>query len=221
MREAGEQPMGPSLRGLFPILVVDVACPYLAYRLLTQYVPGISTTVALGLAGVFPAGGSVASLARRRRLDIIGAIVLTGIVVSIAAVLLGGDPKIVLIRESFVTGALGIVCLVSLLFQRPLLFYIGREFSTGNDPTRIAAFNDLWRFAGARHAFRLMTVVWGIGWVGEFLLRVLLVLTLTVGQVLIVSPIILHGITAALIVWTIYYARAARRRGEALRRAVG
>jgi hypothetical protein len=57
--------------------------------------------------------------------------------------------------------------------------------------------------------------------VGEFLLRVLLVFKLTVGQVLIVSPIILHGITAALIVWTIYYARAARRRGEELRRAAG
>ena len=103
MREPGEQ-SGPSLRGLFPILVVDVACPYLAYRLLTQYIPGIFTTIALGLAGVFPAGGSVASLARRRRLDIIGAIVLIGIVVSIAAVLLGEDPKIVLIREPFVTG---------------------------------------------------------------------------------------------------------------------
>ena len=126
-----------------------------------------------------------------------------------------------LIRESFVTGALGIVCLVSFLFPRPLLFYIGREFSTGNDPTRIAGFNDLWRSAGARYAFRLMTVVWGIGWVSEFLLRVLLVLTLTVGQVLIVSPIILQGITAALIVWTISYARAARRRGEELRRAAG
>jgi hypothetical protein len=125
------------------ILAVDVACPYLAYRLLTQYLPGISTAAALGLAGVFPAAGNVASLARRRRIDIIGAIVLTGIIVSIFAVLLGGDPKIVLVRESFVTGALGVVCLLSLLFPRPLLFYIGREFSTGDDPVRIAAFNDL------------------------------------------------------------------------------
>ena len=57
MREAGEQP-GPSLRGLLPILVVDVACPYLAYQLLTQYVPGISTTIALGLAGVFRREGA-------------------------------------------------------------------------------------------------------------------------------------------------------------------
>jgi hypothetical protein len=125
MREAGEQPIGPSLRGLLPILVVDVACPYLAYRLLTQYVPGISTIIALGLAGVFPAGGSVASLVRR--LDFIGAIVLSGIVVSIVAVLLGGNPKIVLIRESFVTGALGIVCLVSPIILQGITAALDRQ----------------------------------------------------------------------------------------------
>ena len=190
MREAGEQPMGPSLRGLLPILVVDVACPYLAYRLLTQYVPGISTTIALGLAGVFPAAGSVVSL--QDRVD--------------QRVLRHGCPRHRVPRLVPVPAA-------ALVLHRPGVL--------NGDPARIAAFNDLWRSAGARYAFRLMTVVWGIGWVSEFLLRVLLVLTLTVGQVLIVSPIILQGIPAALIVWTISYARAARRRGEELRRAAG
>jgi hypothetical protein len=64
-----------------------------------------------------------------------------------------------------------------------------------------------------------MTVVWGLGWLGEFLLKIVLVLTLTIPQVLVVGPIESNGITIALIVWTIRYANESRRRGEEAQRA--
>ena len=167
----------------------------------------------LGLSAIFPTVNGLVTIVRRRHLDIVGAIVLVGIVVSIGATLVGGDPKMLLIRESFVTGALGIVCLTSFFWPRPLMFYIGRQFSVGEDPIKIAEFNALWQSRGARHTFRVMTAVWAIGWLGEFALRCVMVWTLSIREVLAVSPFVFNGITMGLIAWTISYARRRRQRG--------
>jgi hypothetical protein len=200
-----------------PSLVIDGLLPFLTYMLLTSYVPRLSQVIALGLSATFPTIYGLVTIARRRHLDIVGAVVLVGIAVSILATLVGGDPKLLLIRESFVTGALGIVCLTSLVWPRPLMFYIGRQFSAGEDPARIAEFNALWQYPGARRTFRVMTIVWAVGWMSEFMLRVVMVLTLSIPEVLAISPFVFNGITIGLIAWSIAYARHQRQRGAEAR----
>jgi hypothetical protein len=207
----------PSIRGAFPSLVIDGLLPFLTYLLLTSYVPHLSQVIALGLSATFPTVNGLLTIVRRRHLDIIGAVVLTGIAFSILATLVGGDPKLLLIRESFVTGALGIVCLTSLVWPRPLMFYIGRQFSVGEDPAKIAEFNALWQYPRARHTFRVMTIVWAIGWISEFALRVVMVWTLSIPEVLAISPLVFNGITIGLIAWTIAYGRRQRQRGAEAR----
>ncbi|HEV2440296.1 MAG TPA: VC0807 family protein [bacterium] len=210
---------GLGLRNLLPVLVLDIACPYVAYHFLRQQVPRMSPSLALLLSGVFPVLNNVRSLVRGRTLDIIGVVILVGIVVGAASAFVTGDPKLLLIRESFVTGALAVVCLASLVWPRPLLFFIGRDFSAGHDPARVAEFNAMWERPGAQRVFRVMTVVWGLGWLAEFALKIVLVLVLTIPQVLVVGPIESNGITIALILWTIRYANESRRRGEEAQRA--
>ena len=208
---------GPSLRSVLPSLAIDGLCPFLTYALLTSYVPGVSQVVALGLGAIFPAANGIVSIVRRRHLDIIGAVVLIGITVAIVATLMGGDPKLLLIRESFVTGALGIVCLLSLLWPRPLMFYVGRQFTAGEDPARLQEFNALWQYPGARRTFTVLTVVWAIGWMGEFALRVVMVWTLSIPAVLAISPFVFNGITLGLIAWTIAHVRRRQQRNQAAR----
>ena len=208
---------GPSIRSVFPSLVIDGLLPFLTYVLLTSYVPRLSQVIALGLSATFPTVYGLVTIVRRRHLDIIGAVVLIGIVVSIVATLVGGDPKLLLIRESFVTGALGVVCLTSLVWSRPLMFYIGRQFSAGEDPAKIAEFNALWQYPMARHTFRVMTIVWAIGWMSEFALRVVMVWTLSIPEVLAISPFVFNGLTIGLIAWSFAYARRQRQRGTEAR----
>jgi hypothetical protein len=152
------------------------------------------------------------SIVRQRTLDLIAALALVGIAVSMLAVLLGGDPKLLLIRESFITGALSIACFVSLLFPRPLMFYFGRYFSTANDPARSAQYNGLWQYPYFRFVNRVITVVWGVAYTGEFILRVILVYTVPPAVVLAVSPLMQGGITILTLAWTFAYARRAARR---------
>jgi hypothetical protein len=122
-----------------------------------------------------------------------------------------------LIRESFFTGGYGAVCLLSLLFPRPLMFVIGRHFVAGNDPVRAAQYNASWQFPDVRASMRLITLVWGIGLLGEFVIRLVLIYTLSTAQVLAYSSIILFIITVLLIAWTVRYG-VSRSRKAALRR---
>jgi hypothetical protein len=50
---AGRSREGLGLRSLLPILVLDIACPYLAYHYLRQRLPRISPSQALLLPGSF------------------------------------------------------------------------------------------------------------------------------------------------------------------------
>jgi hypothetical protein len=100
------------------------------------------------------------------------------------------------------------------------LFYIGRQFSAGEDPAKVVEFNALWQHPRARHTFRVMTIVWAIAWMGESALRVAMVWTLSIPEVLAISPFVFNGITIGLIAWTIAYARRQRQReAEARARA--
>ena len=170
--------------------------------------------MALGAGAVFPAAKGVIDITRRKHVDIIGAIVLVGIGVSVVSVLVSASPRLFLIRESFVTGAVGLLALTSFLWKRPMLFYVGRQFSTGNDAGAVAHFNGLWAHPEARRTFRLLTAVWALGWLGEFGLRVVMVLTLSVPKVLLLSPFVFNGITFGLIAWTLAYVQRQQRRHQ-------
>ena len=200
---------GFSLRSVLPMLFFDGLCPYLSYVLLKAWVPGIPEVTALSIGAIFPAAYGIFEIARRGRIDIMGSVVLIGIAVSIAATFVGGDPKLLLIRESLVTGALGVVCLSSLLWPRPLMFYVGRQF-TAHDKAQIEEFNASWQYPAARRLFRVLTIVWGLGWVGEFVLRVVMVGTLSIEQVLAISPFVFNGIFIALITWNVAYVKRAQ-----------
>jgi hypothetical protein len=206
-----------SVRSVVPTLLVDGVCPWLAYVLLMRFVPSMSQLMALGVGAVFPMVRGIIEVSHRRRVDIIGLIVLIGVAVSVVGLALGSSPRLLLIRESFVTGALGLVALSSFAWPRPLLFYIGRQFSAGDDSAVRERFDALWERPTARRSFRVITLVWCVGWLAEFSLRVLMVLTLSIPQVLAASPLVFNGITIGLIVWTLAYAERQRRSGERFR----
>lgn len=160
---------------------------------------------------------SIVGVIRRKRIDLLSGIVLISIVISIVTIALGGSPKVYLVRESFFTAAFGLVYLVSLLFPRPLAFYFARYFATGNHPENIAWFDSLWHYQQFRHTMRVITVVWGVGFLLEAVIRTYMVITLSTAQFLIISPFVLYGIIGILIIWMFLYSRQGRKRGEELR----
>lgn len=208
------EPGPPSVRAMLPSAVGGGVVPFVVYTLVRHRVG--SDAEALMIAGAFPAAWVVVEWARRRRLDPIGMIVLFGFVVGVVtSVSLGGNAFVLKVRDSAFTFLFGLACLASLWWRRPLMFFIGRALSAGDDPIRVAAFDALYEFDDGPRTFRSITALWGVGFVVEAGLRVLLAVALPTATFLAVSPVLLGGVTAGMFVVTLKVSRAAIRRGRA------
>ncbi len=198
-------------------LAVNLLLPWLAYRLAA---PHWGETGGLIASAVPPIIWSLVELARFRRVDALSVIVLAGIVLSICAMALGGSPRMLLLRESLVSGAIGVAFLLSLPLRRPLIFYLARATvarEQANGAARITALiNERPAFAAA---LRLMTAVWGVGLTGETLLRSWMAWTWPIERFLVVSPFIGYGIYGALLTWTLWYRKVLRERAGAAAQA--
>jgi intracellular septation protein A len=201
---------GFSFKQMLPTLVIDVAMPIVAFNLLTSY--GVSTLWALVAGGLFPAINNLRVWARSRRLEPLGIIVMTFLVIGTAASLISGSVFFALIKDSFLTATFGFICLGSLLAERPLMFYINRQFVAGEDSVRLAWWNGLWQYPNFRAAQRVVTAVWGIAYLVEAFLRVGFALVLRPAQVVALSPVMAFGVLIVLIVWTRRYMLALRER---------
>lgn len=204
--------MGTALAWLQTI-VFDVAGPILLYAGLTGN--GVGEVPALVCSGAVPALSLLLTYLRERRLDEIGMIVLILLAVSVVAALLFSDPRALLVKDSAVTGLMGLVFLGSLLAPRPLTFYFGRKFATGGNPDRIAWWNGLWRFEGFRHTQRVLAVAWGVTLLAEAVLRVVLAFVLPVAAMVAVNAVLPFVVIAALITGTILYGKRAQARAGA------
>jgi hypothetical protein len=194
------------IRSLARDIALNAAIPLGCYFVMRRLFSSSELT-ALLVATIFPVFQSGYDVVRKREIDPVAVLVLLGLATGIAAVLIGGDPHLLLIRESFFTGAFGIACLASLTFQRPIMFYFARYFMAGGNPQRRKEIDDRWRYPAVRRAHRVVTLVWGIVFAGEFVARTLLVYTVPAPVVLGVSPIIFGMATILLILWTFRYAR--------------
>jgi hypothetical protein len=203
-------PSRPPILALGWDIVLNATIPLATYFLAKRVLAATEFT-ALVLATVFPTLKSGYDVIRHREVNPVTVLVLLGIVTSILAVFLGGDSRMLLIRESFFTGAFGIACLISLAFPRPLMFYFGRYFMAGKDAEKRRAFEGALANPEGRRAHRVVTTVWGLVYAGEFVARVILVYQASAAIVLAVSPIVMSAATIATITWTFSYAGRVRR----------
>jgi hypothetical protein len=196
--------------GLVVELAVNFVLPWLAYRLA---LPHLGETGALIASAGPPIVWSLIELARFRRVDALSVMVLAGIVLSVAAIALGGSPRVLLLRESLVSGAIGVVFLLSLPMRRPLLFYLARATVAREMAGGAAHFEVLWRERpGLASSMRLMALVWGAGLTCETALRAWMALTWPIERFLVVSPFIGYGIYGGLTLWTLWYRKTMHNR---------
>lgn len=206
--------MTPSLRELLPKAIVAGVLPFAGYTVLRPHVHSDAT--ALAAVMVFPLGDIVVERLRRGRFEPIGLIALTGIALGlIGAVAFHGSALLLKLRESVITGAFGVVCIGSLATRRPAMFYMGRVFATGGDPKAVEEFNAIWLRPGAARRFKMVTAVWGLGLIGEAVLRTVFAYVLPTGTFLAVTPVLGWGVIALLIAYSVRQRRAGESQAAA------
>src|SRR5580658_3603217 len=112
-------------------VAVNGVLPFVIYTLTD---PQLGDVGALIASSAPPILWSAIEFARHRRVDALSILVLSGIVFSLLALLGGGGARFLQLRENLVTGAIGLVFLISLAVRRPLIFYLARATMLRNSP---------------------------------------------------------------------------------------
>jgi hypothetical protein len=213
-RDGGNAPAnGGRIRSIALIAIVDVGAPLAAYSLLRS--AGMPAVTALVLSGVFPALGVTIGVIRNRRLDVVGALVLAGIVVGAILGLVSHSARLVLAEGSVGTAVFGVACLGSLRARDPLMFGLALEF-TGPDTARGREMTRLWQYEGYRRVFRVITVVWGTGFLLEAVVRIVIAYNTSTGTALASSKVTPFVWLAVLSAWTVAYGAHQKKKGERL-----
>ncbi|UUU42104.1 VC0807 family protein [Streptomyces sp. NBC_00162] len=193
---------------------LNVVAPIITYNTLTED-HAWSEFSALLLSSAWPVLDSAISLAWRRKLDEFAVVTLVFLVITAVVSLVGAhSARALLIKDSAVTGLFGLLCLATLAAARPLMFYFGRKFATDGTPESTAWWNGLWQYEGFRTTMRRMTLVWGVAYVVEALVRIALTYTLDTKTMVTLSPIMIYAVLGALGVWTALYGKRSQAEGE-------
>ncbi|MFI9718898.1 VC0807 family protein [Streptomyces sp. NPDC052396] len=152
---------------------------------------GVSQWLALLLGSLLAAPWLVHGMVKRRRLEAMPLFTLSLMVVGALMTLVTGSPRVLLIRDSWLFGMVGLWVLGTLRTQRPFVMVMARPMviaKAGEEgwrtmETRWATEPDF------RHKVRVLSAVWGVAMTGDALVRVVLAVTLPVGSVPLVSTL--------------------------------
>ena len=200
------------------ILVFDLGGPLLAYTLLRS--GGMSTVAALIISGIFPALGIAIGALVDRRLDIIGVVVLAGLVVGTVAGLVSNNARLYLVEGAVPSLVFALACLVSLRSSKPLIYRFAVEL-LGPDTPKGRDGVGAWRYPGFRRAFQVITAAWGAAYLVEVAARLAVVETTSTGIALLFSRLIPYIFAFALSLWTLVYGEHEKKKAEQLAAAVG
>ncbi|MES2055960.1 MAG: VC0807 family protein [Pseudomonadota bacterium] len=196
--------------------LVNFILPFAIYHYLEAPLGAVRALLA---SSVPPILWSLVEFARHRRVDALSLLVVSGIALSLLAMLGGGGVQWLQLREKLVTGAIGLAFLGSALIGRPLIYQLARASMRRKSEAEAQQFEALQVHAGFRRTMTIMTLVWGLGLLTDVAISVVLVFTLSIREYLIVNPVLGYSTMGALSLWSFLYGRRAKRRGEARRAA--
>jgi intracellular septation protein A len=194
---------------LFEILA-NAVLPYIVYAQAKSRL-GASETEALLAATVIPALVVVVGLLRQRKIDTLAVITLVTLGLSIALAAATDDARLLQLRESYLSAAIGAIMLGSAAVGRPVMTWLAPRMVP---PERRAQMEH----PLVRRLMARLTWIWGTLFASELALKWWMVETLTIGQVLALGPVVFAVLTAFGCLLTLWAAKSLRprRQGEAL-----
>ncbi|RSM44889.1 hypothetical protein DMA12_15210 [Amycolatopsis balhimycina DSM 5908] len=131
----------PKAGGLLSTLM-ELALSFGGYYLLRAF--GVSVFWALTIPAIAVAAVAVTVTVRRRRVDLIGSLVLFEIIATIVLSLVTQSPKIAAVREPVYILIGGLFCLATLFYRTPLTHLSTSSVAAFGDPKRERAFARAW-----------------------------------------------------------------------------
>lgn len=198
--------------GAVRMVLLDIVLPLVVFRIARNV--GVVEVWSLVLSGLPPGAGVFIDWQRRRRVEVIGVVVLGGIALSLVLAFLSDDPKVILLEGAVTTAVFAMAHLFSVRMRRPLIFYFAQAFQGGRfsaGGTEMEVEYD--RYVDARSFWRMAAIVWGTVGLAEAAARAVVIQSVSTSTALALNRIAPLVIFAGLIAWT-YWAGARARTGK-------
>ncbi|MFF8769663.1 VC0807 family protein [Kitasatospora sp. NPDC015120] len=178
-------------------LAVDIAGPLAGFYLLHAGL-GLGEFAALAWSSLLPVARTVLGLVGERTLNRFAALMVGVNLAGLALTAVSGDARLMLAKDSVLSGFMALAILGSALGARPLMSAALRPFLTKGDAAREAAWD---RLAAGSRAFRRherrFSAIWGTALLAECVARVAGAFTLPVATMAWLSTVLLvAGIVA-------------------------
>jgi hypothetical protein len=182
----------------------DVGLPLVGYYGL--HLLGVADWPALLAATAVAAVRIVWVAVRERSLNLFATVMLVVFGLGVLLALVSGDARFLLLKNSIVTGSLGLLFLATAFWGTPLSLAASQSFQ----PARRAEIRREYDTEPlVRRGHRVSSTVWGAGLLTEALVRVPLVFLLPVSVMVGVGEAMSIATIAGLIGWTVWYVRRA------------
>lgn len=213
------------------MLFFEIALPLILYYVLKEFIPEIW---ALIISGVPPFLVVIYGIISKRRVDTLGVIIIISFIVSAILSSLKNDTRIYLLRESAITGTVGLVFLITLIpikigtfKMRPIIYYFAKDMQTGgsfghtskrNNTGSSDDITEQWeiywdKYAVFRRGFYFLTVFWGVGLLSEVPARAIVVYKApTTERAVFWTNVITYGWLGVLIIVNWLYSRSFKKR---------
>ncbi|KAI8088070.1 uncharacterized protein B0P05DRAFT_356507 [Gilbertella persicaria] len=203
---------------------MNAALPIALYYVLKSH---LSSVWALVLSSTPTIVSVIAQAIFIRKIDSIGLAVIFGFILSVVLAAINEDPKMLLMRESFVTAAIGIICTFTLLpiryktfVLKPVLFYIVKDLLPlepvqleGHQKPSQDRMDFYWQHSSfCRLHFRALTAINTIILEIEFGLKLYYILNFDIDTVVILSNSTLSVIGILCFLLTIAYIIQVKKR---------
>lgn len=150
---------------------------------------GVHVLLALVAGAVPPLARYVYLFAKYRRIDALGVFIVSVILLSTVVSFITGDPRLLLAKEAWMTAIAGVWILGTLVTKHPFIYRIAVPFMPG---AMIARLEHLWATSPkTRRVLRVMTWVWGIGFLIDSVARVVVAYSLDLDTVPVVNTILI------------------------------
>ncbi|MDR7302975.1 VC0807 family protein [Haloactinomyces albus] len=181
------QPSRTRPRAQLVMMLLDTAAPLALFYGLRW--AGVNQWLALILSGALPVVTISYRLITERRLGLLAVFTLTILAAGTAIGFVTGDPRLLLARESYLTGLVGVWIILTLWFSRP--FILSATLPLLPEKTARSWEHDWEHDPTFRRVMRIMTIAWGTAFLLDAAARIVMAYTLPIDLVPLLSVLLL------------------------------
>jgi len=195
-----------AVRALLRSVLINMVAPAILYQWAGPHFAPTSL-IPLAISGTPPILWLLYGVIKLGAIDFLGLFATENTIVRITSLLLAHDEQGALIGRAMENVILAAIFLASLAFAKPLVFYMSRQLSTGNDPVKRSEFDLVAAQPKAMKAYRVLTLGWTLALLIKAAGSYFLATHLSTKNYLLFSPLWDLVGDSMLVTWSLLYGR--------------